>query len=132
LAEYNDASIGKRIVTLHEQMRKAWPHLCRIAIATYDDKTDLLKTFINSTDGGDALSHYSVKLESVQSLKELAKTRQTRVINDLEALADSNSEHTKWLLSQGFKSSYTVPIHGHESLVVFCFSMRTRQTILSI
>jgi HD-GYP domain-containing protein (c-di-GMP phosphodiesterase class II) len=121
LAEFNDASIGKRIVTLHEQMRKAWPHLCRIAIATYDDKTDLLKTFINSTDGGDALSHYSVKLESVQSLKELAETRQTRVINDLQELAGSNSEHTKWLLSQGFKSSYTVPIHGHESLVGFLF-----------
>lgn len=121
LAENNEKDIGKRIVTLHEEMRKVWPHLCRIAIAVYDDKTDLLKTFVNSTECDGCLSHYSVKLDSVRSLKDLAKTRKTRVINDLEALASSNSEHTKWLLSKGFKSSYTVPIHGHESLVGFLF-----------
>jgi HD-GYP domain-containing protein (c-di-GMP phosphodiesterase class II) len=102
-------------------MRQVWPHLCRIAIAVYDDKTDLLKTFVNSTDGVEALTHYSVKLSTVKSLKELADTRKTRVINDLEILSSSNSEHTKWLLEQGFKSSYTVPIHGHESLVGFLF-----------
>ncbi len=121
LAGDSDNSIGKRIVTMHEQMRSVWPHLCRIAIATYDEQTDLLKTFINSTEGGESLSHYSVKLESVKSLKELAETRQTRVINDLGALAGSRSEHTQWLLDQGFKSSYTVPIHGHESLIGFLF-----------
>ncbi len=43
------------------------------------------------------------------------------MINDLSALSGSSSEHTKWLLDQGFKSSYTVPIHGHESLVGFLF-----------
>ncbi len=102
-------------------MRCAWPHLCRIAIAIYDNKTDLLKTFINSTDGKDSLSHYSVKLETVKSLKELAETRKSRVINDLEELSSSNTRHTKWLLEQGFKSSYTVPIHGHEILVGFLF-----------
>jgi len=119
--EGNETNIGHKIVTLHEQMRSAWPHLCRIAIAIYDDKTDLLKTFVNSTDDREALSHYSVKLNSVRSLKELAETRQSRVINDLEVLSSSNSQHTKWLLEQGFKSSYTVPIHGHESLVGFLF-----------
>jgi HD-GYP domain-containing protein (c-di-GMP phosphodiesterase class II) len=102
-------------------MRQSWPHLCRIAIAVYDDKTDLLKTFVNSTDGGEALTDYSVKLNSVASLKELAESRRTRVINDLEALSDSSADHTKWLLDQGFKSSYTVPIYGHESLVGFLF-----------
>ncbi len=117
----NENHIGHKIVRLHEQMREAWPHLCRIAIAVYDDKTDLLKTFVNSTDGGEALCHYSVKLDSVKSLKELAETRKTRVINDLESLSYSGAEHTKWLLDQGFKSSYTVPIHGHESLVGFLF-----------
>jgi HD-GYP domain-containing protein (c-di-GMP phosphodiesterase class II) len=121
LQESNENHIGHKIVRLHEQMRQSWPHLCRIAIAVYDDKTDLLKTFVNSTDCGEGLSHYSVKLSSVTSLKELAETRKTRVINDLNTLANSNSEHTKWLLDNGFKSSYTVPIHGHESLVGFLF-----------
>ncbi len=119
--EGNENHIGHKIVNLHEQMRSVWPHLCRIAIAIYDDKTDLLKTFVNSTDGAKALSHYSVKLDSVPSLKELAETRKPRVINDLEVLSSSNSQHTKWLLEQGFKSSYTVPIHGHESLIGFLF-----------
>ncbi len=117
----NENHIGQKIVNLHEQMRSAWPHLCRIAIAIYDDKTDLLKTFVNSTDSGRALSHYSVKLDLVESLKELAKSRKSRVINDLELLSSSNSQHTKWLLEQGFKSSYTVPIYGHDSLVGFLF-----------
>ncbi len=121
MQEANENHIGHKIVRLHEQMRQSWPHLCRIAIAVYDDKTDLLKTFVNSTDSGKGFSHYSVKLSSVKSLEELAETRKTRVINDLSALSGSNSEHTKWLLDQGFKSSYTVPIHGHESLVGFLF-----------
>ncbi len=119
--EENNTHIGHKIVRLHEQMRMAWPHLCRIAIAIYDDKTDLLKTFINSSDDRDPLAHYSVKLSSVSSLNKLAESKKSRVINDLNVLSVSDSHHTKWLLDQGFKSSYTVPIFGHESLVGFLF-----------
>ncbi len=121
MVEDSNNHIGKRIVNLHEQMRTVWPHLCRIAIAIYDEKTDLLKTFINSTDGDDSLTHYSVKLKSVKSLQKLADARKSRIINDLRTLSGSKTEHTKWLLEKGFKSSYTVPIHGHESLIGFLF-----------
>lgn len=116
-----ESHIGQKIVRLHDQMRQAWPHLCRIAIAIYDDKTDLLKTFVNSSDLENSLSHYSVKLGSVSSLKQLVKSRKSRVINDLDVFVNSDSPHTKWLLEQGFKSSYTVPIFGHETLVGFLF-----------
>ena len=121
MSEENETHIGHKIVRLHEQMRQAWPHLCRIAIAIYDEKTDLLKTFINSSDERSPLAHYSVKLSSVGSLKHLAESKKSRIINDLNVLSDSDAHHTKWLLEQGFKSSYTVPIFGHESLVGFLF-----------
>ncbi|OOZ41273.1 hypothetical protein BOW53_04655 [Solemya pervernicosa gill symbiont] len=113
--------IGEKVVQLHGGLRDAWPHLCRIAVAIYDDKTDLLKTFVNSTDSVDPLSRYSMKLSEVPSLKQLADTRERRVVEDLEVFASSKSKHSQWLLKSGFRSSYTVPLFSHEQLLGFLF-----------
>lgn len=113
--------LAGRVIQMHETMRDIWPDLSRLAVALYDEGTGTLQTFINSTKDCRALHNYSARLEDVPSLKQLADTRQTRVIQDMEKLPDSNAFHTQWLLDTGFRSSYTVPLYGGDQLVGFLF-----------
>ena len=52
------ASLGDRIGALHENIRRSIPQLDRMACALYDPGMDLLKTFVNSTVGGEPLKAY--------------------------------------------------------------------------
>lgn len=114
-------TIGQRIVVLHHELRERCPALSRMAVAIYDRENDLLKTFVDSTREHESLNHYSVALQQVPSLKDLAEKRCHRIIDDLTTLNSSNSAHTQWLLKQGFRSSYTVPLFGHDQLIGFLF-----------
>ncbi|MFM8719300.1 MAG: hypothetical protein ACKOFH_07175, partial [Chthoniobacterales bacterium] len=48
-------SLGERINALHENIRRGIPQIDRMACALYDPGMDLLKTFVNSTVGGEPL-----------------------------------------------------------------------------
>jgi hypothetical protein len=114
-------AIGKRIVSLHNELRDLWPYLIRIAIAVYDSEQDQLNTFINSDHGALKLNAYSAKLTDVPSLKTLVDNKQNRVVNDLSTFSGSASAHSLWLIQAGFKSSYTVPLFGHDRFLGFLF-----------
>ncbi len=114
--------IGVQVVEIHEQLRSMWPHLRRIAIALYDHQNDELHTFINSTDGGSPLNHYTQKLSEVPSLLHLVQTKNSRIIDDLDIFSTHHTLHSEKILEAGFRSSYTVPIFRHEnSLLGFIF-----------
>lgn len=113
--------IGEKIVSLHGELMKAFPDLSRLAIAIYDRENDQLKTFVNSTKKHEPLRNYSACLSETPSLKILAESKQVRVIEDLTTLKNSPSAHTQWLINEGFRSSYTIPMYGHEQLIGFLF-----------
>jgi two-component system response regulator RpfG len=113
--------LGHKIINLHAELMAAFPELSRMAVAIYDRESDLLKTFLNSTKNHQPLQNYSAHLSNIPSLKALADARQTRVIDDILDFEDSTSPHTRWLIDEGFRSSYTVPMYGHEHLVGFLF-----------
>lgn len=113
--------LADRIIKMHEAMRDIWPELSRLAVALYNKDTQTLQTFLNSTDRDGALRNYSAKLDDVPSLKELAESRQSRILQDLTQFATSNSYHSRWLLESNFRSSYTVPMFGGDHLVGFLF-----------
>lgn len=114
-------AIGQRIVSLHNELHDLWPELIRIAIAIYDPEHDELNTFINSDHGASKLDAYSAKLTDVPSLKNLVDNKQHRVVNDISEFSGSSSAHSKWLIQTGFKSSYTVPLFGHDRFLGFLF-----------
>jgi len=78
-------------------------------------------TFLNSSDPSPALTNYQVPLDEVPSLKELIKTRQTRIIDDMSVMAGSNKKHTQKLLQAGFQSSLTIPMYSAEHFQGFLF-----------
>ncbi|PKU22178.1 HD domain-containing phosphohydrolase [Telmatospirillum siberiense] len=110
------------LFTLHDRIKAIAPlrALSRIAIAVYDARSDLLHTFIHSSGGVQPLSNYDAKLSEVPSLQEVAANGAPRVIDDLGCYRP-DALHTRKLLEQGYRSSYTVPLMSGGKLKGFLF-----------
>jgi hypothetical protein len=114
-------SLSEQMKWLHEHALHRHPEVHRIAIALYDPRLKLLKTYVNSSDVLHPLSLYQQALDAVPSLAELAERRASRVIGDLADLPGPHADHTTWLLDQGYRSSYTVPLFQSGVLLGFIF-----------
>jgi len=113
--------LSDKLAVLHDQIRERHAEVDRMAIALYDVKTDLLKTFVNSDKAENVLLGYQAPLGAVPSLKRIAETGVPRVIDDLnEALAPA-TEHSHWLLEHEYRSSFTLPIKQDGDLIGFLF-----------
>ena len=119
-------TLTQRLESLHDKLLQTVPSVDRIACALYDASEDILKTFINSTRAGKAITGYEYKLSASQTLSELAASGEFRVLDNIEQALQSDTGHTAWLREQGYRSSFTVPIFDGGSLTGFVFfdSMR--------
>ena len=114
-------TLNERLRHLHDHLLETVPSIDRIACALYDATEDKLKTFINSTRDGEAISAYEFRLADSPSLSALAQSGEFRVIDDIPAVLQANSQHSAWVLKQGYRSSFTVPIYGHGEFLGFIF-----------
>lgn len=114
-------NLQERLSQIHDRILETVPDIDRIACALYDPSTDILKTFINSTHKGIAITGYEYKLSSSTSLSALAKSGEYRVLVDMHDRLKPINQHTEWLLQQGYQSSFTIPIFNNESFVGFLF-----------
>jgi HD-GYP domain-containing protein (c-di-GMP phosphodiesterase class II) len=92
----------------------------RIAVATYDRDSDLLKTFISS-GARNALVYYDAKLAESPSLAQIVATGRPRIVNDLELFRDAKQVHSRVIRDIGFRSSYTMPMYQNEVFWGFVF-----------
>jgi len=113
--------LSDRLTVIHDEIKGWLANINRISVAMHDPDTDVLKTFINSTDDGTPLEHYQAELSKVASLHELVAQRTPRVINDMTVMAQGNSEHTSKILAKGYLSSLTVPIVHNDQFHGFVF-----------
>lgn len=116
-----NASLVDKLKLLHEFLRVQHPFIDRIAIALYDSSTDLLKTFIWSSEEDSPLTHYQSKMENSPSLVEIANNSQPRVVNNMEIFADGQQKHTRLLNKSHFGSSYTFPMYQEGKFFGFTF-----------
>lgn len=115
------SGLGGRLRRLHRIIATRHPSIGRVALALYDTGTDLLKTFVASNENEQSLSHHQAHLSDVPSLAALRDSRKARVVDDLALSFGSHSRHSRWLLEQGYRSSYTLPIHQGDALLGFLF-----------
>jgi hypothetical protein len=127
----NPESLSEQISILHARLVEAFPMVDRMACALYDEKEDLLKTFINSTSKGESLTGYEFKLADSYSLSQLARMRQVRVINDIPAEVDSTARHARWVEEQGYQSSFTVPLFHGDAFQGFVFFDSSRKAVFT-
>ena len=80
-------SLTDQMRWLHEQVRLHCPQVNRVAIALYDSRLEMLKTYVNSSDVPHPLSLYERPLSSVPSLEELEQ-----IVLRVQRLAESDPE----------------------------------------
>ncbi|AMC37008.1 metal-dependent phosphohydrolase [Janthinobacterium sp. B9-8] len=114
-------NMTESVETIHKVISSRYPGVDRVAMAIYDATSDLLKTFVSSNHDGVALVAYEAKLQNVPSLKALAHTHQSRVVQDIPDNFSKSAEHTDWLKEKGYLSSYTVPVYQRDELAGFVF-----------
>ncbi|WED21269.1 HD domain-containing protein [Vibrio sp. JC009] len=114
-------SLNHELTDLHKKVKTKVPALDRIAFVLYDKDLGLLKTYAESSDNIDSFNHHEFPLSSCTSLKECADSSQPRVINDIPSTLIPNNKHSRWLLDQGYRSSFTVPIYNFQQFIGFVF-----------
>lgn len=114
-------SVQDRLRAIHDVTKEYFPLVSRVAVASYDAGTGMLKTFVHSTDGEPPFSHYDARLEDVPSLVALVREKRDRVIDDLSAGPTGDGPHTRTLVESGYRSSYTKPFFNKGEFFGFMF-----------
>lgn len=102
--------LAERLACLHDEIKRDADGVNRIAIAIYDSRSDILKSFVHSSEGDSPFEHTVARLADLKPLAELARTGARRIIHDLANHPSSNPSHNRRLVDAGYLSSYTVPI----------------------
>lgn len=112
--------LSKKLQSIHRALRERMPGIDRVAIALYDPKTDVLRTFVYSGDTN-PLPHYESLLKEAPSLLEILQHRRPRVVNDLSIFRQGEHAHTQRIAESGFSSSYTIPMYLNGIFFGFVF-----------
>jgi HD-GYP domain-containing protein (c-di-GMP phosphodiesterase class II) len=110
-----------KLVQTHRVMQTHLPFIARIAIALYDPKTALLKTYLHSSGADDPLPHYQASLSEAPSLANILKDGRPRVVNNLLTFENGRHEHTRRIGRQGYAASYTMPMYSNGVFFGFIF-----------
>ena len=112
----------ERLEHLYRVLCEQFEGIHRFAIALYNPDDDLLSTFIYESDDGSPLLGYAVHLTDVPSLQRLSARASVRVVPDMRCFrSEAVSVHTRALLEQGFRSSFTMPLIQDNQLQGFLF-----------
>jgi HD-GYP domain-containing protein (c-di-GMP phosphodiesterase class II) len=122
LKELNkNITLSEKLESIHKVLKVRFPFIDRIAVAVYDAKTDLLKTFSHSSGLQAPLVRYEARMGESHSLMEILETGMPRVINDLTVFGPPEREHTQRIAAQGYVSSYTMPMYINGTFFGFVF-----------
>lgn len=118
---HEDIPVSDKLNYLHEVVNARLPFINRIAVALYDAKTDLLKTYVHSSHGTIPIIHHQAKLSESHSLQEILRLGRPRVINDIAHYSNDNHQQSRQLSVQGYEASYTTPMYHKGNFIGFLF-----------
>jgi len=118
-----------KIESVHLLLKQRFAFIDRVAVAVYDKKTDLLKTFVHSSGGDKPLGLYDAKLADSASLLEILKVGRPRVVNDLDVYDRVPAEHARRIAAQKYGASYTMPMFLNGEFFGFLFFNSYRKQV---
>jgi two-component system, response regulator RpfG len=121
----------RRLEGIHARIIAIEPAISRLAFAVYQPQNDLLSTYVSHNSSGRSLCFYDRRLATIPSLVALRDQRQCRVIDDLKIELSPTTPHSRWLLEQGWCSSFTLPLFQSERLLGFLFLNAQRAGVFS-
>lgn len=113
--------LSEKLIAIHASLRKRYAFVHRISVVVYDAETDMLSTYISSSDSPELLKNYQFKLSEASSLASILQTGKPRITDDLSIFSHSKKYHTKRLLESGYQSSYTIPMYYKDEFYGFVF-----------
>lgn len=114
-------SINQAIEQTHLAIHEQIPEVVRMAFASYDSTHGQLRTFAHSTLQGTPLLHYSAPISAQSRLGKTVTRQLTRVVNDIPTEIANDSQHSKWLLEQGYEASFTRPVFDNGEFIGLLF-----------
>ena len=121
--------LPEKIECVHGLLKQRFDFIDRIAVAIYEPKTDMLKTFVHSSGGDSPLTLYSARLSDSASMQEILKAGRPRLINDLDVFSDVQATHTRRIAAQQYQSSYTMPMFLNGEFFGFLFFNSYRKNV---
>ncbi|AKH38491.1 MULTISPECIES: HD domain-containing phosphohydrolase [Nitrosomonas] len=119
---HENIPLTEKLRFLHQIIRQDFPFLDRFAIALFDEKTQILKTYTHSTEENDSpVTMYEAPLSSAPSLHAIIEHRRPRLVQDLNIFSQGTHEHTRRIAAKGYKSSYTMPLYQSRTFIGFLF-----------
>ena len=125
------ASLREKLITTHKSISEIFPFIVRIAIATYDPETSILKTYLHSSGEDNPLDNFQTYLDDAPSLKNILKKGLPRVVNNMLTFEDGENEHTKRIGRQGYAASYTLPMFNNGIFFGFLFFNADKKDVFS-
>ena len=114
-------SIAEKVEYLHKTLCERHPYIDRLAIALYDETSDMLSTYVYSSHESSPLENYQAKLSECHSLLEVLERKQPRVVNDMDLFKAGEGLHTRVLDQAGYRASYTLPLFAEGVFLGFLF-----------
>lgn len=114
-------SLNMALAAIHAKLRIEQPTVSRMSVALYDDERTTLKTYLNSTYHGHAITHYSAPIDPHSSLGKCILRNNNRSIGNIRQEISPSNEHSLWLRQQPYQSSLTVPLFDQNSFVGVLF-----------
>lgn len=115
------SSLREKLVKTHIVLNNHLPFIKRIAVAIYDPKTSVLKTYLHSSGKEDLLSHDPTVIRDAPSLEALMKQGNPRVISNKVTVERGRYEHTQRIGREGYAASYTLPMFYNGVFFGFIF-----------
>lgn len=123
--------LGEKLTGVHSAIKQQFGFIDRIAVAIYDHKTDMLKTYVHSSGDVKPLTHYQSPLAKATSLMEIIEQKKPRVVNDLSIFSDGSQMHTQKLQQSGYASSYTLPMFVNDVFFGFVFFNSSQKDVFT-
>lgn len=113
--------LSEKLIAIHASLRNRYAFVHRISVVVYDAETDMLSTYLSSSDFPELLKNYQYKLSEATSLASILQTGKPRITDDLSIYGHSEKYHTQRLLEAGYQSSYTIPMFYQDEFYGFIF-----------
>ncbi len=119
---HENLPLTEKLRFLHQVIRQDFSFIDRLAIALFDEQTEMLKTYTHSTEGSDnPVTTYEAPLSAAPSLRTIIEHRRPRLVQDLNIFSHGTHEHTKRIAARGYRSSYTMPLYQSGAFIGFLF-----------
>ena len=115
----NEGTLQDKLISIHEVITTTFSFVDRIAVAVYEQKTDLLKVFMASCYDDNLLNHHEIKLDDLPLLKHVLNKGKACVVKDTDIFSKDENIHILQMADLRYAASYIMPVYQNSTFFGF-------------